>query len=1153
MKQMKNILEKYIDKMTSSSENYGLFLLDSPTGSGKTTAVIDIISGFFDTPISKIRNRNDSKTERIFFVTNLKKNLPVKKLKKRFGEKYDEYCLFLRPYWEDVVANFNAVSIDDKEITLSDEYKNLKDDIEMLKDLEEQKLDLETNGNNNTSKIKNSIRKYENRIEKDTEQKFRWLIKKTYFKGNTLNEKEEILKNNPWIGTLYPISNIEQYRIIIMSTKRFFLPIDTFRRHPFYIHDDLISRNSIVFIDEFDATKETLLDQIIEDGLKIDIDVIKLFLNIYYSLYNLQLPNKFFKTTSEIEEKITNGVWKGNEKIIQENKENFDKIYSEHNLKYLLKTVGLSNKKIFLFDYNREIVINKDNSRKHLHVELNEKEKIIDIVAENANQPNKKELIKVLMDIKYATESFINGLTFISENYQKVKNSTEENRGNWFFFEEAVGTMLSLFNISEEFVPYIFKKIIEQNAKNTTKYVKIQSLKDKFMRNGFEFTEVEDSNDHDLQSKAHVFKFSTTPEDIMIRLCNRAKVFGISATASLETCIGNYDIQYLKKQLENNFFTLEDEDRLILENDFDQSQKIYFEKNIKIKTEIIDDISSFDTEGKIKILLNKTLSGEKLEEYLSDLHNNSKIDLYYHFILIKLGYLYKMVGLNSDINSFLCFLNLFPKRNGNIDIDTLKKLFVDVAVCNDFEEYDYRMIFSDNFEEQIEEVHSLLKQNKKVFVLSTYKTIGMGKNIQYEIPESVRDSVVFDDEGDDGQKDFDGIYLSNPTHLIQILNEDSEKKYFDLSKYLFQQEYLRQNEKISYSDFKRNIELAFRKMFYGEQALISNKNRDLPYNMSRMIIQAVGRICRCHNKNKNVYIYSDLKLVDQLEEIKTLLKRRILNHEFKELLNATTNKAAIDLKEMSAINRSAFSKITFDAHHVRESQKNVSDWRSLRGFVLRNPTADHVPEPWHNLYFHSDEKVNGYSYQFNNKYEFKKINNRNYSVGDEQVSTIECELNQLLKYDEIREMFAKQKYAQYFENKNYIMTPSLYKKVYKGALGEVIGKHILETQLEIELNEITDHHFYEYFDYVYKNIYFDFKNWDNFTIDNIEYQNKIKNKLNKINGSKCIAINLIKRGDHKIEISKDGLVVKIPYLLNLNNKSYNMEALKLIKNYQNNL
>lgn len=54
------------------SMDTGLFLLDMPTGFGKTYSVLDFMVDNYDAP--------EFKDKKIFFVTTLKKNLPDKEL-----------------------------------------------------------------------------------------------------------------------------------------------------------------------------------------------------------------------------------------------------------------------------------------------------------------------------------------------------------------------------------------------------------------------------------------------------------------------------------------------------------------------------------------------------------------------------------------------------------------------------------------------------------------------------------------------------------------------------------------------------------------------------------------------------------------------------------------------------------------------------------------------------------------------------------------------------------------------------------------------------------------------------------------------------------------------------------------------------------------
>ena len=80
LSKVRKSMEKTLENLISNN-NRGLFLLDPPTGFGKTTAVIDLIKRFLkgDPCFSGVK--------RIFFVTNLLINLPYNDLLKLLTEE----------------------------------------------------------------------------------------------------------------------------------------------------------------------------------------------------------------------------------------------------------------------------------------------------------------------------------------------------------------------------------------------------------------------------------------------------------------------------------------------------------------------------------------------------------------------------------------------------------------------------------------------------------------------------------------------------------------------------------------------------------------------------------------------------------------------------------------------------------------------------------------------------------------------------------------------------------------------------------------------------------------------------------------------------------------------------------------------------------
>jgi len=547
---------KVIEDYVKNKDN-GLMLLDLPTGFGKTTAVLDYIKEYI--------NGKNSIVKKIYFVANLKSNLPDKRLKKMLGNDYDKYCVYLKPYWQSVTENWNCSNINNQEIKNSEEFKNLELDIETLRKFKKDKKDLIEVGDygKEFKQTKRLIKAYESKIEKDTEVKFRQMLKQNYFYNKSSNDKEKFINNNEWMLDLYPACKLknEKTKVIICSTKKFFSPIDTFVRMPFYIYNDSLTENTLTFIDEFDTTKETLLNQIIEDGLKIDLDVFSLFLNIYYSLQNLKFPNSLLKLSDYRKDKIDKQEWTDISGLLKELSDKFNGIYKNCNLERLTKSKGFDEKKAFIFDDGISLNILNDTSKKQLHTEIDEKENNITLLAEDFKRDKKDTSLfeNIIKEISGAIEDFVKKVAYISKNYTDCKNQALKGYQTSYTFEESVLTVLSTFNIADEFKQTLVDKIIDKNA--NLKLDLPFTSQFGFMRKGFQYTEIEDERNHDLQTKSHSFSFNTTPEDVITKLALKSRVVGISATATIETVIGNYDINYLKNILKDDYYLINQNER----------------------------------------------------------------------------------------------------------------------------------------------------------------------------------------------------------------------------------------------------------------------------------------------------------------------------------------------------------------------------------------------------------------------------------------------------------------------------------------------------------------------------------------------------------------------------------------------------------------
>lgn len=1142
-----------IKKFISEKGN-GLFLLDSPTGFGKTTAVVNYLEQF-------INGNIDINKKMIFFVTNLKINLPWDNLRKKVGDEiFSKNCLVLESYSDTVIRRWgNVGEIDLKLIRYSDEYIALNDDIDLLrsinKELENEEL------KSDDRKRKNVLRmNVESRIQEKSEPQFRELIKKNYFYGKSIVDKNKFIRQHSWFTKLYPISIIEKYKIVFLTTSKFFLPIDTFHRMPFFLPDDGLLKNSIVFIDEFDATKDIVLKNIIQQDLKVQIDLVKLFLNIYYSIDNLILPKRMLKISNFLQKRINEGKdYRTPNELIDGIKSEFKSKYDKYKFSLSIKSDGLDKAKTFLFYDGKPFTIVKDNSKKNVFVKEDLDSNYIKIYSDNSKIIRDAELKTIIEDLNYSINYFIKGLIYLADNFKNLKNQSLENNDAKYTIEESIMSILSVLNISNEFAQTIFQRAIEvYEGKNLT--YKIELKEHSFMREGFNFTEIEDDRYHDLQSKFHAFYFHTTPEDTLIRMSTKANVIGVSATATLNTVVGNYDIKYLKKILKDDYYELSESGKERIYNRFNSQLEIYDREKIDIKVVPIDDINVYSVEEKIMYLINNDLGltektkCELIESYNKEIFEEEKngktleTKKYYHLIKFKIAYCYKYFGLNDNIKSFLCFNNFSIKTNSSVKEKELKDLFKIIAHDNNFDYIKPTFVSADNFIQEFESAKQKLAKGQKVFWVSTYKTIGSGKNIQYKIPDCVANNVIRDGDPDRDDKDFDAIYLCTPTNLIQNLYYDSDSKYEDLAKYLFQQEYLRQNDNLSYQAMKQNVIRGFKKIFYGLEDIYYPNNGDMLIHSAQIIIQALGRICRCGNKNKTIHILSDVEVIDRLQRIKNIFENGIYNKEFISLLNKKITKPQVTLDDYSKQNKSVSNEIKFKSWTVRRNWGSIREWQDIRDYVLKNPTADFVREDLRKYYFEFNECYTGYSYHLDNNKDFDSLNLIS-KFDENQVSDGDCCLATILDIPSVLELFQKNKYAIKFNKARFIMTPAFYRQVYLGALGEVVGKQIIEDQIGNKIEEISDYTKYELFDFQIGNTYFDFKHWDHFIIDHNFYCEKIRRKLNRVKGEKCFIINLTCHKDTGYQCQNIGdEIFIVPFLIDPNTAEISKDNINFIIN-----
>ncbi|ARN70396.1 hypothetical protein BST91_01365 [Nonlabens tegetincola] len=260
----------------------GLLLFNPPTGSGKTHTVLTWIFENYKSYCKENR--------KIFFVTNLKKNLPFDELrddffipKKKLPE-FEKDITFLDSNSDCLVKRFQDV-----ENSINDYFKNHK----VFYSIKSNVTEIKNNEKNNSLKV--YVSKLKDELRTDFEPKFRRIIEK-YLKDNFNNRQERIkaIQTNDdlkWIGELYPAVFTSKRKVFFLSIDKFYHKNSTLVEPSYSFLENDLTKDAIIFIDEFDATKDNILKNIIEKGKNnelISFIFLQKFIGHYQKMFSLK-------------------------------------------------------------------------------------------------------------------------------------------------------------------------------------------------------------------------------------------------------------------------------------------------------------------------------------------------------------------------------------------------------------------------------------------------------------------------------------------------------------------------------------------------------------------------------------------------------------------------------------------------------------------------------------------------------------------------------------------------------------------------------------------------------------------------------------------------------------------------------------------------
>ena len=567
-----SILTKYAAALYHKA---GLFLLDLPTGFGKTFV-----------SLAFMYQQYCQTQRRIVFLTDLKKNLPTDDFKKRFFEDnlpaYERDVLTLKAYsdhWTELVDKQPQIlaTIPDN-IQSEASFKELQKSIKMYLD-----FDKNAGKSKGEAAIKSMLKENIRQSERIFRQSLRKIIA-TW--GDTPEIRlHKIKKNHAWLIDLYPSVLALEKRVLFMSVDKFLLPIDPIYDTPFFLFEEDHLKETLIIIDEFDASKEVLVKRTIDNNLQNRVDIVSLFNALHAALITRQLPTKVTQNSkvrqdrqarrqkeyagllnqtplsaeetihlTSLKEKIDS--YKDMGQLVENMLAELKKIEEKVKIAFTLKVVNPHTDRRFLFHDWRYHTIVKDENAQYIALLQNDEKQVNEIhFLREAPTRKRPTLLEFMHLIDAFIATFSRHAQILANNFRDNHLETPQNDDAPEFSEYlALKSVLSGLEIPDAFHAYLHERVDVYKSNFTRKTNKTPAESSpSFYDTGYRYYAFEDNDMHALQSKIKIATFDQTPESQLATWAEHAMIVGVSATARLDTVVGNYNLDYFVGRLGTNF------------------------------------------------------------------------------------------------------------------------------------------------------------------------------------------------------------------------------------------------------------------------------------------------------------------------------------------------------------------------------------------------------------------------------------------------------------------------------------------------------------------------------------------------------------------------------------------------------------------------
>ncbi|QNU60656.1 hypothetical protein [Vreelandella titanicae] len=905
--------------------------------------------------------------------------------------------------------------------------------------------------------------------------------------------------------------------VCFMTTRKFLGGYQSLKSR---IHPIRELNGTLLIIDEFDRQNEVILKYMAEQRA---MDLIQITRTIHANLQQHELER------SE--------RYEGIEDIFDDLKKSLAEFAERWNIQFAFNTVGttLETEKVRLFS---DRTITHAHSAEHilrLRTDTKRRKNLIHSEPRDSDTELLKQLpnrlSRFVNEADWQYRRFIWTMRasvwrYLSNTASSLHLNTGQQSAT---YQEAVISILRHFNL-QDLSNAVFAAFDAQVsfAGRRSKFLQSPSriASRTYHDNGLKLTDVRRNEGTSDTVSCFYTGFTITPSGLMARLVESgAKVLGISATATSPTVIKNFDLDYLRKRLGSRFVELSDVQTAKI-SEYYHSRRRYNACSINVNARFLNvDRALVADELKTQfgkpvrkpaMVINNWLQLDQGREYT--LKWVSKLLKALHHFINARHNRYMLVMLNRTIDSvrypdFVQFLQRFLDNR------------------NEHSSRSVRLFSGMNSQSmrlgEFNEVRSYLSQSSnKVVLLSTYASMGEGKNPDYPVMHHKdRKSLIWVGDGPEAENvktDIDTLYLEKPSH--QWLS-DTDNHQVNQLLLCHQVMALQESNWISHREARHWIKKALLGSSHEQNLNSYHQTGDYIWLIRKIIEQAVGRTARTAFKRPNIELMADCDLREALAsdprpDEGLSIEYIALTQEAKALGDAHF----VDRESTRMHNRAAFYTVDtlslikelMSGFRGADPESAIRDWESLRRQLLTEPTRATASGNCPRLYLQSPT-LGGYLFSgsLETQTDAPGPNNElrffDRAEKGRWVSEMESGLPELMRNVHVRKHFEEQGFATEWQPHPYIINPAAFFNLYKGALGEE-GIRVILRHFGLQVSDLPNNT-YENFDFLIRTspeapwIAVDAKHWrSEGTVDN--HQQKAITMEQKVGARHFAYINL---------------------------------------------